>query len=112
MLLTLWEAFFLLLGSVALLILAAIALAVCDTVIRKAMLDAAQMRALRGMRARQLMEARRQRWTERKAEMVMRETEAALMKDPIHAAIHEASRRCEEALSFGLPERSDDDANL
>lgn len=68
MLLTLWEAFFLTMGVVALLILAAVSLVVCDYVIRKAVRDVLRTRALCGLQARQRMEARRKRWEKRRAE--------------------------------------------
>ena len=66
MLLTLWEGFFLMLGVVALMILAAISLLVCDYVIRRAIRSAAQTKELRRIKAVQLMERRKKRSEERR----------------------------------------------
>lgn len=94
---------FMLMGYVALLIVAAVALVVCDRVIRRAMLDAARAEALRQMRAEQLMQARRERWEERKRQQRELDGIDALIKaasDPIFVS---SVRKNQRRSAFGIP---------
>lgn len=101
------ELFFVLIGIVALLIIAAVALVVCDCVIRRDVREAQQMEALREMRAEQLMQARKERWASRKEQTKDMDRLAALICAARNPHFVSMVGRDKLRTAFGLPVEND-----